>query len=253
MIGLHIGYTFVRKLFHNLLRFRFVVSYRRDQLHLSKGSREHYVSISIPDQNIYLVQSKSNVDSLVDSSPSFIQTSSQASSKNVSVVANAWSIEGKDWSIDHESSKTVPIRTIDLPSSIEDDQNPHQRITPPLVNKLSKALQVSLICLVRTGEVLEIGLPGSNEENGELNTHESFDVTATCTTRSHLFTAKPSMDAPVIVIPVEGELAFENIFNTFATFIIPHHSQSFSSSQLLITFQIFPSLSRQQDLFPWRF
>ena len=62
-----------------------------------------------------------------------------------------------------------------------------------------------LICLVRTGEVLEIGLPGSNEENGELNTHESFDVTATCTTRSHLFTAKPSMDAPVIVIPVEGE------------------------------------------------
>ena len=129
--------------FLNLLRFRFVVSYRRDQLHLSKGSREHYVSISIPDQNIYLVQSKSNVDSLVDSSPSFIQTSSQASSKNVSVVANAWSIEGKDWSIDHESSKTVPIRTIDLPSSIEDDQNPHQRITPPLVNKLSKALQVS--------------------------------------------------------------------------------------------------------------
>ena len=117
-------------------------------MHLSKGSREHYVSISIPDQNIYLVQSKSNVDSLVDSSPSFIQTSSQASSKNVSVVANAWSIEGKDWSIDHESSKTVPIRTIDLPSSIEDDQNPnqytnHQRITPPLVNKLSKALQVS--------------------------------------------------------------------------------------------------------------
>ena len=136
--------------FLNLLRFRFVVSYRRDQLHLSKGSREHYVSISIPDQDIYFVQSKSNVDSLVDSSPSFIQTSSQASSKNVSVVANAWSIEGKDWSIDHESSKTVPIRTIDLQSSIEDDQNPnqysnpnHQRITPPLVNKLSKALQVS--------------------------------------------------------------------------------------------------------------
>ena len=60
-----------------------------------------------------------------------------------------------------------------------------------------------LICLVRTGEVLEIGLPGSNEENGELNTHESFDVTATCTTRSHLFTAKPSMDAPVIVIPIK--------------------------------------------------
>ena len=63
-----------------------------------------------------------------------------------------------------------------------------------------------LVTLPKIGEALEIGTPGS-VEGSEINTDDSFDVTSTCTKRSHTFTAKPSMDTPIVVVAEGGDAA----------------------------------------------
>ena len=102
--------------------------------------------------------------------------------------------------------------------------------------------QCVLVSLPATGEALEIGVPGS-VEGTTLNTHESFDVTNACTTRSHTFTAKPTMDNVSAVVG-GGEDELENPFEQMkiekhaivnATYV-PNHTEkllvSISSSLL---------------------
>ena len=72
-----------------------------------------------------------------------------------------------------------------------------------------------IVCLAKTGNVKEIGVPGS-VEGSELNTHESFDITSTCTIRTHTFTAKPTMDSPMLAAVVDGAQGEEdNLENPF--------------------------------------
>jgi WD40 repeat protein len=59
-----------------------------------------------------------------------------------------------------------------------------------------------LMTLPKIGEALEIGIPGTMEGTS-INTDESFDVTSTCTMRSHTFTPKPTMNAPMVVAATE--------------------------------------------------
>jgi cilia- and flagella-associated protein 44 len=73
-----------------------------------------------------------------------------------------------------------------------------------------------LVSYASSGEAVEIGLPGS-VAGSELNTHESFNVTDTCSIRSHIFTAKPTIGgglAAAVAKPEDGDEAgdIENPF-----------------------------------------
>lgn len=70
----------------------------------------------------------------------------------------------------------------------------------------------------KSGEAVELGLPGSSLADGAagLNTHESFNVTAACATRVFVFTPKPDLEAMQRAAAAAEEQGDDDLDNPFA-------------------------------------